>query len=113
MIRGAISESLFLGLEASERKIALELVKRLHGKWNRNQLRRRYYDGHNALKDLGIAIPPPLKTVEVVVGWPAKAVDSMIDRTTLQGFIGSVLYIAGLILTDLSYTLVDPRVRLQ
>ena len=27
-------------------------------------------------------------------------------------FIGSVLYIAGLILTDLSYTLVDPRVRL-
>jgi peptide/nickel transport system permease protein len=28
-------------------------------------------------------------------------------------FIGSVLYIAGLILTDLSYTLVDPRIRLQ
>ena len=27
-------------------------------------------------------------------------------------FIGSVLYIAGLLLTDLSYTLVDPRVRL-
>ncbi|NMG47084.1 ABC transporter permease subunit [Azoarcus communis] len=28
-------------------------------------------------------------------------------------FIGSVLYIVGLILTDLSYTLVDPRVRLE
>ncbi len=28
-------------------------------------------------------------------------------------FLGSVLYIAGLILTDLSYTLADPRVRLQ
>lgn len=28
-------------------------------------------------------------------------------------FLGSVLYIAGLILTDLSYTMVDPRVRLQ
>ena len=27
-------------------------------------------------------------------------------------FIGSVLYIAGLLLTDISYTLVDPRVRL-
>jgi peptide/nickel transport system permease protein len=26
-------------------------------------------------------------------------------------FIGSVLYIVGLILTDLSYTLVDPRIR--
>jgi peptide/nickel transport system permease protein len=28
-------------------------------------------------------------------------------------FLGSVLYIAGLILTDLSYTLVDPRVRFE
>ena len=28
-------------------------------------------------------------------------------------FIGSLLYIAGLLLTDISYTLVDPRVRLE
>jgi peptide/nickel transport system permease protein len=28
-------------------------------------------------------------------------------------FLGSVLYIAGLILTDISYTLVDPRIRLS
>jgi peptide/nickel transport system permease protein len=28
-------------------------------------------------------------------------------------FLGAVLYIAGLILTDISYTLVDPRVRLE
>jgi len=28
-------------------------------------------------------------------------------------FLGSVLYIAGLILTDISYTLVDPRIRLE
>jgi peptide/nickel transport system permease protein len=28
-------------------------------------------------------------------------------------FLGSLLYIVGLVLTDLSYTLVDPRVRLQ
>jgi peptide/nickel transport system permease protein len=28
-------------------------------------------------------------------------------------FIGSLLYIAGLLLTDISYTLVDPRVRLS
>jgi peptide/nickel transport system permease protein len=27
-------------------------------------------------------------------------------------FLGSVLYIIGLILTDISYTLVDPRIRL-
>lgn len=86
MIGGMVSGASFLGLEASERRIALELVRRLGEKWSRNQLRRRYYDGHNALKDLGISIPPPLKSVEVVVGWPAKAVDTMVDRTTLQGF---------------------------
>jgi peptide/nickel transport system permease protein len=28
-------------------------------------------------------------------------------------FLGSVLYIIGLILTDISYTIADPRVRLQ
>lgn len=28
-------------------------------------------------------------------------------------YLGSVLYIAGLVLTDISYTMVDPRVRLQ
>ncbi|MBM4201734.1 MAG: ABC transporter permease subunit, partial [Gammaproteobacteria bacterium] len=28
-------------------------------------------------------------------------------------FLGSALYILGLLLTDLSYTLVDPRVRLR
>ncbi len=28
-------------------------------------------------------------------------------------FLGSVLYILGLILTDISYTMVDPRVRLS
>ncbi|MCI5208471.1 MAG: ABC transporter permease, partial [Candidatus Electrothrix sp. ATG2] len=27
-------------------------------------------------------------------------------------FLGSVLYILGLIMTDISYTLVDPRIRL-
>jgi peptide/nickel transport system permease protein len=28
-------------------------------------------------------------------------------------FLGSVLYILGLVLTDISYTLVDPRVRFE
>ena len=28
-------------------------------------------------------------------------------------FIGSILYIIGLILTDISYTLADPRIRLR
>ena len=34
------------------------------------------------------------------------------DIVRAMVFLGTVLYIAGLILTDFSYTLVDPRVRL-
>ena len=40
-----------------------------------------------------------------------KSQDFAIVRTMV--FIGSVLYITGLILTDISYTVVDPRVRLN
>ncbi len=34
------------------------------------------------------------------------------DIVRVMVFLGTVLYIIGLILTDISYTLVDPRVRL-
>jgi len=40
-----------------------------------------------------------------------QAQDFAIVRATV--FLGSVLYILGLLLTDISYTLVDPRVRLS
>ena len=45
-------------------------------------------------------------TIEAILMQDFAIVRSMV-------FIGSVLYIAGLVLTDVSYTLVDPRVRLQ
>ena len=52
----------------------------------RNQLKYRYYNGKNVLKDFGISIPPSLLTVETVVGWPQKAVDSMAVRCRFDGF---------------------------
>ena len=45
-------------------------------------------------------------TIEAIQSQDFAVVRSMV-------FVGSVLYIVGLLLTDLSYTLVDPRVRLQ
>ena len=44
-------------------------------------------------------------TIEAIQAQDFAVVRSMV-------FIGSVLYIVGLLLTDLSYTFVDPRVRL-
>lgn len=81
-----IHQAVFAGLAVDDRATLLRLIEQLNCKRRRNEIRRRYYDGHNVLKDLGISIPPSLKSVEVVVGWPAKAVDSMSRRTVLEGF---------------------------
>ena len=56
------------------------------GKLTRNLLKYRYYNGKNVLKDFGISIPPSLLSVETVVGWPQKAVDSMAVRCRFDGF---------------------------
>jgi peptide/nickel transport system permease protein len=45
-------------------------------------------------------------TIDAIQGQDFAVVRAMV-------FIGSVLYIVGLLLTDLSYTLVDPRIKLQ
>lgn len=52
----------------------------------RNQLRYRYYDGKNRLKDFGISTPPELLSVECVVDWPNKAVTALADRVRFDGF---------------------------
>jgi len=73
-----------LGLE-HERALEV-LLMQIMQKSSRNALRRRYYDGKNALRDLGIAIPPQLRKVETVVGWPAKGVDVLSRRITFDSF---------------------------
>ena len=67
-----------------------EMIGDLLGLWAaklmRNQMKYRYYNGRNVLKDFGISIPPQLLNVETVVGWPQKAVDSMAVRSRFDGF---------------------------
>lgn len=74
------------GLPDDARDTLVQLVREWQQRRFRNQLRRKYYEGKNGLKDLGISIPPQLKQFEVVVGWPAKAVNAMVRRTILEGF---------------------------
>ncbi|MFF5793688.1 phage portal protein [Paeniglutamicibacter sp. NPDC012692] len=63
------------------------MVERLQSKQHRHRMRRHYYDGTNALKDLGISTPPSLRNLDVALGWPAKAVDSLSKRVNLEGFV--------------------------
>ncbi len=68
----------------------LDMLEDLFALWDsklaRNQLKMRYYNGKNVLKDFGISIPPQLLHVETVVGWAQKAVDSMAVRSRFDGF---------------------------
>ena len=61
------------GLPLAESEMLRDLVAVWRNKLSRNVTRRRYYDCHNWLKDLGISIPPTLRNVETAVGWPALA----------------------------------------
>lgn len=51
-----------------------------------NGVRRAYYEGRNRLKNIGIAIPPELETLNIVVGWPKKAVTALANRSRFDGW---------------------------
>lgn len=74
------------GLSADEVKTCNDLLAVWSRKYARNMLKNRYYNSKNGLHDLGISIPPQLKMVETVVGWPAKAVDALAVRSIFDGF---------------------------
>ena len=86
MTLATLTTGRIFGLADDDRATLLHLVGLLNSKRRKNELRRAYYDGHNLLRDLGISVPPQLRTLDVVVGWPAKAVDSLSRRTILNGF---------------------------
>ena len=68
-------------------ELLTEMVNVLNAKHRRNQLRADFYDMKNLFKDLGIAIPPNLRNLEVVMGWPAKTVDMLASRVRMSGFV--------------------------
>lgn len=75
-------------LDHQEQNYLDMLTRQLAAKWPRNELRARYHDGKNALKSLGIAIPPEIEEkVETVVGWPEKAVEGLGNRIRHDGFV--------------------------
>ena len=82
-----------------------DMINDLLGLWAskliRNQVKQRYYNGKNVLKDFGISIPPSLLNVETVVGWPQKAVDSMAVRCRFDGFTANEMGVQSL-LDDIS-----------
>ena len=105
----------------------LRSVKRIgEGGWkNLDRLNSANISGLNRLASSGAVVALPMLFMgslitESFFGIPGlgsytidaiQAQDFAIVRAMV--FMGSVLYIAGLLLTDISYTLVDPRIRLE
>lgn len=75
------------GLTDDEMVLLNVLLERMARKQIRNRLRTKYYDAKQVTKNLGIAIPPQLNSIETVIGWPAKSVDDLEQRIDLEGFV--------------------------
>lgn len=45
-----------------------------------------YYDGLQKMQDLGISIPPQLKNLRTIIGWPTIGVDAVAERVRVEGF---------------------------
>lgn len=73
------------GLKADDLRVYLYLVDRLMKKRQRNKLRNAYYDGKNELHDIGYSLPPVASDINIVVGWPEKAVEVLANRIIIDG----------------------------
>lgn len=63
------------------------LLDQLARKASRNLLRARYYDGKQAIRQVGTVVPPIYYRMGLVLGWSAKAVDILARRCNLDGFV--------------------------
>ncbi len=75
-------------LTLSDDELALVQVLRadmLRDRWSL-QLRDAYFNGEQLVRDLGISIPPQLKGLHTVIGWPRVGVESLEERLDLEAF---------------------------
>lgn len=76
-----------LDLSEDEQSALSANLRQLNAKQKRSVLREAYYDGKRRLDRLGISIPPQMKDLDTVVGWPAKTCDALSSRLHLGGFV--------------------------
>ena len=67
------------------------LRRKLNQKRQRVNLRYKYYEMKNYVRDFGISTPPELRWFTSSLGWCAKAVDSLADRVVFNEFRNDIL----------------------
>lgn len=76
-----------LALDHTDASLLSALLKVWQDKRTRNTIRSVYFDGKAALKDFGISIPPAMRNIEAALGWSAKGVHALTDRSKFEGFV--------------------------
>ena len=78
------------GLDDTEQATLDRLVAQWSARRPRNMTRLGYLDLKANLKDLQATLPPEIVSqLDVVIGWPLKAVDELANRIVLDGFQGA------------------------
>lgn len=73
-----------------ERAQLVELIKTFDRHSYKNEVKRRYYEGHVTLGEvnLGLALPHGMRGLEIGCAWGEKAVDVLAARSMFDGFVG-------------------------
>lgn len=71
----------------ADQPLYVELWNTWRARSARNAQRSVYYDGEAALKDFGISLPPQMSGISAALGWSAKGVHAVTDRSQFEGFV--------------------------
>ncbi len=74
------------GLSDAEQATLNRLLKQLKDKRSRNELRSGFMDAKHVLHRIPPTVPDYIRSLGIVLGWPAKAVESLARRAKLDGF---------------------------
>lgn len=77
------------GIADSDKDLFRKLYETWESKRYRNLLRTIYYEGKNALRDFGIAVPPQMQSAYTPLQWIAKGVHAVTRRSVFEGFVAS------------------------
>lgn len=75
-----------LSLSDDESRTASWLAMRLFSARPTLEIPNYYYNAEQKMQDLGISIPPQLRGLRTVVGWPQIGVDALVNRCIVEGF---------------------------
>lgn len=76
-----------VGLDHQDTALLGELLDVWRSKRLVNADKTIYFEGVNALKDFGFAIPPKFHMAETALGWVGKGVRALTNRSEFQGFV--------------------------